>query len=51
MGSYSNCTPTQWDGWYANVTALGARASDPDMALLETVAGELKREGVEFAAN
>ena len=49
--TYSNCEPADWDAWFLQVVSLGAAADHANMDFLETVGGELKSQGVSFAAN
>ena len=44
---YLQCTPDQWDHWYAGLNALVSAPGG--MQLLEYVARELHNEGVPFA--
>eukprot|EP01043_Picozoa_sp_COSAG02_P074121 COSAG02_NODE_14697_length_1246_cov_2.076722_2_plen_124_part_00 len=44
---YHQCSPTDWDDWYKQVTGLGDGAEP--FELLVTLAQELRNEGVPFA--
>ena len=48
---YANCEPEDWDAWFLQVVSLGSAAEHANMDFLETVGGELKSQGVSFAAN